>query len=97
MLKTIAAALVATAFAAVPASADLSDKFGRASTKKVVKVGKSHLLPPPGYKGQWWTAPNRCEYSRAGRPGETVWYLIINTAHRKCDAYLVEKGFDDAY
>ncbi|WP_109468514.1 hypothetical protein [Albibacillus kandeliae] len=96
MLKTLAAALVVTAMTAVPASADLSKKFGRASSGKL-KMGSSDLLPPPGYKGQWWTAPNRCEYSRAGRPGETVWYLIINTAHRKCDAYLVEKGFSDAY
>lgn len=96
MLKTFAAALALAALIGQPASADLSRKFGRASSNQM-KQGDSNLLPPPGYKEQWWTAPNRCEYSRAGRPGETVWYLIINTAHRKCDAYLVEKGFADAY
>ncbi|TMV12568.1 hypothetical protein [Arenibacterium halophilum] len=96
MLKTFAAALTILSLTAVPVSADLSNKFGRAS-KKPVKTARAEMLPPPGYKGQWWTAPNRCEYSRAGRPGETVWYLIINTAHRKCDAYLVQRGFKDAY
>ena len=96
MLKSIAAAIVATAVLTTPAVADLSRAFGRASTHEV-KVGSSDMLPPPGYKERWWTAPNNCEYSRAGRPGETVWFLIVNTAHRKCEVYLVERGFSDAY
>lgn len=96
MLKTIAAALAITTLTSVSASADLSNKFGRA-TSKTMKSGSSDLLPPQGFKGQWWIAPNKCEYSRSGRPGETVWYLIINTAHKKCDAYLVQNGFKDAY
>ena len=96
MLKTIAAAVAATAILATPAVADISQLFGRATSKEI-KVGSTDLLPPQGYQGQWWTAPNKCEYSRSGRPGETVWFLIINTAHRNCDVYLVERGFSDAY
>lgn len=96
MLKAIAAATAIVTLSALPASADLSRIFGRASAKQVKQTSPA-LLPPPGYTDQWWTAPNNCEYSRAGRPGETVWYLIINTAHRGCDTYLVERGFSDAY
>lgn len=96
MFKTIATALLLGAVAATPAAADLSKKFGRATSKKMTR-GNADLLPPTGYKGQWWTAPNKCEYSRSGRPGETVWFLIINSAHNKCDAYLVQNGFSDAY
>ena len=57
--------------------------------------GGATLLPPPGYQGQWWTSPNNCEYSRAGRPGETVWYLIVNTAHSGCAARLIERAYSD--
>ncbi len=96
MLKTCAAALTIAALAAMPAAADISKKYGRAS-KNHMKTGQSQMLPPAGYSGQWWTAPNNCEYSRAGRPGETVWYLIINTAHRGCAPYLVQRGRADAY
>lgn len=96
MLKIIAAALTITAISATPVAADLSKKFGRASSNQV-KVGSSSLLPPPGYKSQWWVAPNNCEYSRSGRPGETVWFLIINSAQKDCARYIVERGFKDAY
>ncbi len=94
MLKSILVAGTILSVAALPAAADLSAKHGKASK---IKVGEAEMLPPPGYTGQWWTAPNRCEYSRAGRPGETVWYLIINTAHKGCQAYIVERGFSDVY
>lgn len=96
MFKTFAAALFATALAAAPATADLSKTFGKASAKKV-RGGSADMLPPPGYQGQWWVAPNNCEYSRSGRPGEVVWFLIINTAHRNCASHLVQRGFKDAY
>lgn len=96
MLKIFAAAVSIVAMTALPASADLSQKFGRASSKKM-KIASSHLLPPADYKGQWWTSPDNCEYSRAGRPGETVWYLIINTAHSKCKTHLVQSIYKDAY
>lgn len=40
--------------------------------------------PPTSFEGQWWTHPSGCEYSGAGRPGETVWFLIVNTARKGC-------------
>lgn len=55
----------------------------------------SPQLPPANYKGQWWTSPENCQYSRAGRPGETVWYLIVNTAHMKCPSRLIQRAFSD--
>ena len=56
---------------------------------------QSPLLPPANYKSQWWTSPDSCQYSRAGRPGETVWYLIVNTAHEKCKKRLIQRAFSD--
>lgn len=54
--------------------------------------------PPAGFEGQWWTHPKGCEYSRAGRPGETVWYLIINTARPGCPSYIVgHSPYRDVY
>ena len=97
MFKTAAAIAVFAALCATTATADISDRFGRASVDTVRGTDNKHLLPPPGYTSQWWVAPNRCEYSRSGRPGETVWFLIINSAHNKCDRYIVERGFRDAY
>ena len=96
MIKTVAAALALATLSATPALADISKKFGRASVD-TVRGTNADLLPPSGYKSQWWVAPNNCEYSRSGRPGEVVWFLIINNAHSKCDRYLVQRGFKDAY
>ena len=96
MLKTAAAIAVLAALSATSATADISKKFGRASVD-TVRGTNADLLPPPGYTSQWWVAQNNCEYSRSGRPGETVWFLIINSAHSKCVRYIVERGFRDAY
>lgn len=50
-------------------------------------------LPPAGYEGRRWSHPNGCDYSLAGRPGERVWYLIINTSGGKdCVRYFVEQA-----
>ncbi|WP_135501817.1 hypothetical protein [Roseovarius aestuariivivens] len=55
-------------------------------------------VPPVDYEGQWWTHPKGCEYSRAGRPGEVIWYLIINTAKRGCPKYIVgHTSYRDVY
>ncbi|MFK7868501.1 MAG: hypothetical protein AB8B58_04600 [Roseobacter sp.] len=56
---------------------------------------ESDKMPPADYKGQWWTSPDQCQYSRAGRPGETVWYLIVNTAHANCAARLIQRAYSD--
>lgn len=53
--------------------------------------------PPVNFQGQWWTHPSGCEYSRAGRPGETVWFLIVNTARKGCPTYFATKTWGDIY
>lgn len=58
-----------------------------ASTKPV-QFG-SQIMPPEGYRGQRWSHPNGCLYSRAGRPGELVWYLVA-TGAKGCSAYIVQ-------
>jgi hypothetical protein len=63
-------------------------------TVKLVEY-RSEALPPADYSGQWWTSPDNCQYSRAGRPGETVWYLIVNTAHDKCARRLIQRAYSD--
>ena len=59
--------------------------------------GTSKIMPPRGHSGQWWTHPSGCEYSRTGRPGEVVWYLIINTARPECPTYIATRGGRDVY
>lgn len=50
-------------------------------------------LPPAGYTARRWSHPNGCDYSLAGRPGERVWYLIINTLGKNdCVRYFVEQS-----
>lgn len=53
-------------------------------------------IPPIGYEKQNWKSASGCEYSRAGRPGETVWYLIMNSLNgQSCDRIIVEYVLDD--
>lgn len=50
-------------------------------------------LPPAGFEGRRWSHPNGCDYSLAGRPGERVWYVVINTMGSKdCVRYFVEQA-----
>lgn len=44
--------------------------------------------PSMSHQGQWWTNSKGCEYSRAGTPGETIWFLIVNTAQKGCPTYI---------
>ncbi|MEO0501995.1 MAG: hypothetical protein AAFZ14_01630 [Pseudomonadota bacterium] len=62
-----------------------------------VAAAASVAKPPVGFQGQWWTHPSGCEYSRAGRPGETVWFLIINTAKPGCPTYIATKTWGGVY
>jgi len=62
-----------------------------------IRGGSSRVMPPEGHAGQWWTHPSGCEYSRAGRPGEVVWYLITNTARPECPTYIATRGGRDVY
>ena len=97
MLKTICTAAALLSVSALPAFAAAGDFSPMRKPQGEMTYGTSPNLPPAGYTGQWWRSPNKCDYSRAGRPGEIVWYLIINTAHRGCKPYLVQQGFKDAY
>ncbi len=67
---------------------------GKPANAQLVEYN-SPMMPPADYKGQWWTTPNNCQYSRAGRPGETVWYLIANTAHGQCPVRLIQRAYSD--
>lgn len=93
LTKTLYAASLALVAMAGGAEADLSNKFGATITL----ASGDAVMPPDGYASQWWTHPIGCEYSRAGRPGETVWFLIINTARPGCPSHIVQHGFDDVY
>ncbi|WGI22558.1 hypothetical protein [Amylibacter sp. IMCC11727] len=56
----------------------------------------SKHMPPAGYSNQWWTHPSGCEYSKAGRPGEVVWYVIINSiGNRNCPGMIVQRARAD--
>lgn len=56
----------------------------------------ANMLPPRGYNQRRWVAYNGCDYSRAGRPGETIWYVISNTRGRKkCEPVIVERAITD--
>ncbi|WP_299546029.1 hypothetical protein [uncultured Tateyamaria sp.] len=41
--------------------------------------------------------PLGCQYSRAGRPGETMWFLIVNTRKKGCPAYIAGKTWGGIY
>jgi len=57
-------------------------------------TASSQHMPPDGYSSQWWVHPSGCEYSRAGRPGEIVWYVIINSiGKRNCPGMIVQKAY----
>lgn len=88
----IACVLAAASLLPLPATAQGAN--AASATPRLVEY-QSPMLPPASYKGQWWTSPDNCQYSRAGRPGETVWYLIVNTAHMKCAKRLIQRAYSD--
>ncbi len=79
---------------AIAAPAMTQSYQGQSMQMQLVEY-QSPLLPPANYRSQWWTSPDNCQYSRAGRPGETVWYLIVNTAHSKCPKRLIQRAYSD--
>lgn len=90
LFKTTITAALAVAALSTSASADLSW-----ISKKGFGAGpaSSQHMPPAGYASQWWVHPSGCEYSRAGLPGEAVWYVIINTiGNRNCPGMIVQKA-----
>lgn len=85
-------ALALASAISLPVAAQGGQSLGQ--TAKLIEYSSS-LLPPANYAGQWWTSPDNCQYSRAGRPGETVWYLIVNNAHAKCKVRLIQRAYSD--
>ncbi|MBE0454655.1 MAG: hypothetical protein IBX58_13355 [Roseovarius sp.] len=80
---------------AAPMAAAQQQPYG--GYKTAIFGGTSKVMPPADHAGQWWTHPSGCEYSRTGRPGEVVWYLIINTARPECPTYIAIRGGRDIY
>lgn len=86
---TLTAASLVMAFAATPAFSEHRELGDPTLT------AQQNMLPPIGYAAQRWAHPNGCQYTRAGRPGETVWYLIINSrGNKKCTGFVVEKPME---
>ena len=57
----------------------------------------AQTVPPASFQGQWWTHPAGCEYSRAGRPGETVWFLIVNSRKSGCPTFIATQTSGSVY
>ena len=58
---------------------DISSVLGPATN---MKTPLGSYRPPETFKGQWYTAPNGCSYSRAQAPGYPAsWHLILNPHH----------------
>ncbi len=95
MPKAHIALALAALILAPAAQAQQQPAYGGYTT--AIKGGTSKAMPPADHKGQWWTHPSGCEYSRAGRPGEVVWYLIVNTSRPECPTYIATRGGRDAY
>lgn len=53
--------------------------------------------PTEAHKGQWWTNSKGCRYSRTGTPGETMWFLITNTARKGCPTYITVRSHTGMY
>jgi hypothetical protein len=92
--STVLGALALSFSFAATAKADLSADV--AASLHLASDGGA--APALNHQGQWWTHPKGCEYSRAGRGGEVVWYLIINTARPGCPKYIVSYSpYNDVY
>jgi len=89
-MRILTIALVLASMAGLPLSAKTTNTSGMELVEH-----NSPMLPPANYQGQWWTSPDNCQYTRAGRPGETVWYLIVNSAHSKCQVRLIQRAYSD--
>lgn len=109
MFKTACAALVLMMTALVPALAgagglktpqgDLMKK--RLLTSPLIEARSQRqapaAMPPANYQGQWWIHPAGCRYSRAGRPGEVVWFLTSLPKGARCPEFIQQKATDHIY
>ena len=104
MLKTAFAAVALTAAALIPVMAGaggLKMPPMGAMTSKVIEARSAkqapNVMPPSGFQGQWWTHPAGCQYSRAGRPGEVVWFLTSVPKGASCPEFIQQKATDHVY
>ena len=104
MFKTACAALVLIATALFPVIASAGGLKAPPTgflKSELIKAGSTRrapsAMPPANFKGQWWTDPAGCQYSRAGRPGELVWFLTAVPKGARCPEFIQQKVSDHAY
>ncbi|GGX54863.1 hypothetical protein GCM10007385_24020 [Tateyamaria omphalii] len=91
MFKSFFKSIAAAISIVVPAAIVL------VGTAVITSASTAVVKPSPAYQGQWLTHPLGCEYSRAGRPGETMWFLIVNTRKKGCPTYITGNTWGDIY
>lgn len=65
---------------------------------KMVSAQETRLSQGNGMaNGQWYTNESGCQYSRTGRPGETVWFLTAIPRGAVCPEFIIEKSIDGSY
>ena len=75
-MKTVAL-LVALAMA-LPAAVQAQQQ----RSPVVSSQGQMGDVPPPGFRGQWFTTSDGCTYSRTQAPGYPVqWMIVLNPRH----------------
>ncbi|SIT15033.1 hypothetical protein SAMN05421759_12146 [Roseivivax lentus] len=97
-MKTLA--ILATLAATLPMAA-LAQQQSQQSTVIISTQGQGAAMgdgavPSENFRGQWFTTPDGCSYSRTQAPGYPVrWMLILNprhigqpNAHRGCKSML---------
>lgn len=85
----VATALLGVALTTIP----FSSVAGSEKPRPVLQNGYTGPIPAAGYFSNRWRHPNGCEYSRAGRAGERVWYVVLSSMNgRDCVRYFIEKS-----
>jgi len=104
MFKTTCAAMALIATALFPITAGAGGLKAPPTgllKSKLIEVGSVRrtpgAVPPANFKGQWWTHPAGCQYSRAGRPGELVWFLTSVPKGARCPEFIQQKVTDRKY
>ncbi|MEZ5714293.1 MAG: hypothetical protein R3D85_03415 [Paracoccaceae bacterium] len=102
MPKSMTAALALIAAACLPMLPMAAQAGGLKVPPEALHLARSTArtptaTPPAGYQGQWWVHPAGCRYSRAGRPGEVVWFLNAIPRGVSCPEFILQQPIDDSY
>ncbi|PIE13665.1 MAG: hypothetical protein CSA70_05240 [Rhodobacterales bacterium] len=100
MFKTIAASAVLAAASLTPMTAAAGGiKTPLKAPDSMVHLTQATRAPQASNlsTSRWYTNASGCEYSRAGRPGEVVWFLTSIPRGASCPEFIVEKKIDNAY